>query len=213
MKNKKLILFFLAMFPMIMDIPIIIHLPEYVKSCSGEWIPKLKLLLTPTLSLAVMVLFFSFIQYMNRKSSSSDREAAKLSSHIHYYTNITLCLLCAINVMNILHLVAAGRNEFDFYQAMCILTGSMLMMIGNLQPKLQDYKDPVKSKWNSAKPSTWMKSNRVTGLIFVVCGILIIAEALIVGGAESMIIMFFLILASSVTAAVMSDKIYRSNEK
>lgn len=113
------------------------------------------------------------------------------------------------------HTMVIGQNSSivdNLPTLISIFTGAAMIVTGNIQPKMHDYKELIKTKWSNASECAWRKSNYFSGAVFVICGLMIIIEAIVIRGIYSICVMFGMIIIAAVVAAVYSEIIYRKNE-
>lgn len=63
--------------------------------------------------------------------------------------------------------------------------------------------------WSMDNDTTWALCNRFAGKAFIVCGLLIIFETLLIGGFASTMIELALIVGASVVGTAYSAKVYK----
>ena len=218
-KMNDLILWILALIPLTVNAAAYSRLPKEINIVfGGETMPKSYILFPPLLILLLMLCFYGAILYLRKKQQSTENEKTdKLRSREKASFMIAYFMIIALNIINLGNLFQALGNHFiDNLKITCIVMGVLITVIGNFQPKLHKYKDPVKTKWNNADSTVWLKANRFTGFVMVLCGILIITETLIFDTVTALILMPVLMIAASIIAAIYSNQIYKqhlSNKK
>lgn len=227
-KIKNMMLFLLAVLPAIVTACVMRIMPDNVPF-SFVWFnntnlkSKYELFCYPIFILLALVIFYCIIWYNRRKRGrvSDERTIAIMKTKESMDYIFAFFIMVVANMIQYLQLysvhtmmIGQKRSIVDYLPAfICVLVGMAIIVAGNIQPKMHDYKDPVKTKWSNVSECTWRKSNHFAGVVFVICGFSIIIEAIILRGIYSICVMFVLIIIAAIVAAVYSEMIYRKNER
>lgn len=124
--------------------------------------------------------------------------------------NIVFCLIPAISwvVMIIIYATALGKSV-NIGLIVNLLVGIVLIIIGNYLPKSrQNYTVGMKLPWALDDEENWNKTNRFSGYIFVICGIVFVINAFFL----SVIPMLFVIVCGLIVSVIYSYVIYRKGK-
>lgn len=169
-------------------------LPEQVPSellnLEAEWVSKYKYFVKNAMTgIIVVIYYFAAIWNTRRKlrSCKEERERAVLKNA---EKNNNILLIAIVIMMNIISFSSlwmtyqvVNGNEINIERAsftivnFCI--GVCWIVLGNVLPRMYEYKDPFSRKWKNASPHTLRKVNSFTGISFTLCGAAILFSAFI----------------------------------
>lgn len=184
----------------------------------------------------VTILFFTLfwllmIRYFERKAERAEqekeREEAKSNAGVIYIAaygttvmfDVMQCFLLFKNI-----LVSASAPSyvlpsymqpfFDFHVVTTVLLGIFMIVIGNYLPKAKlNSIVGIRTVWSMKNDVVWSKSNRFGGILFVICGALIVIEAVVFKGLAVSLTAVGMILCSALAATIYSYRIYKKTEQ
>ncbi len=180
MKNKKLY-YFLMFFPLFVVLASLQLLPDKIPAhygISGEvdrWGSKYETLIFPAITI-----IFGFIMLIVTKYASKQEKVGNNNQKIGTLTGILSLLL--FNVMTFYFLYADFNKiknlnsiPIDLSQLIFILLGVIMMILGNIMPKVKmNSMIGLRTTWSMKNEITWKKSQKFGGISFIIVGILII---------------------------------------
>ena len=180
MKNKKLY-YFLMFFPLFVVLASLQLLPDKIPAhygISGEvdrWGSKYETLIFPAITI-----IFGFIMLIVTKYASNQEKVGNNNQKIGTLTGILSLLL--FNVMTFYFLYADFNKiknlnsiPIDLSQLIFILLGVIMMILGNIMPKVKmNSMIGLRTTWSMKNEITWKKSQKFGGISFIIVGILII---------------------------------------
>ena len=204
MKNKKLIFIILMIFPLLISGISLFFLPNEFPAVAGlnlilnknGMASKFNVLIFPIVSL----LFGLLVPFM---AKGSVKEHNGNEGNVKIIYTVGTALLAFFNLLNIILLIVAFKGfksvdelSFDIYKTLFIALGVMMVIMGNIMPKVRmnSYLG-LRTPWTMKDENSWKKCQRFGGIVLIIQGLLlIIAAALTTGGlcvALSLIIIFF----------------------
>lgn len=224
MKNK--IFWIITLLPTLVTAIVLKFMPDRVPmhyNSMGEidrWGSKYEQFIFPVMIIVFGVGFYLYIRHLEKKSVNGKtdklRQEAANNKKIVYWT--FLGLLVMYNIMHYSFLYSAyleasvggTHMEFDTIMVTTVLTGILLVLVGNIIPKAKRNSTVgLRTGWSQHNDMTWAASNRFAGKAFVVAGIIIAIQALIFEGLAGMGIMLGIIILVSVVSIVYSYKMYK----
>lgn len=180
MKNKKLY-YFLMFFPLFVVLALLQLLPDKIPAhygISGEvdrWGSKYETLIFPAITI-----IFGFIMLIVTKYASKQEKVGNNNQKIGTLTGILSLLL--FNIMTFYFLYADFNKiknlnsiPIDLSQLIFILLGVIMMILGNIMPKVKmNSMIGLRTTWSMKNEITWKKSQKFGGISFIIVGILII---------------------------------------
>lgn len=136
----------------------------------------------------------------------------------NYMMLILLIIMSVVNcvVVYLRYKIAIAAN-IDFVNACCAITcaflGIVLIVMGNVQPKMLGYKGPDKKKWRDLNPKVIRKINVFTGICLSLCGVVILVIGIVVQGVEAMVVAATLTIVSAVLATIYSYVLSAKDKK
>ena len=128
---------------------------------------------------------------------------------------IIQCMFLVVTVVFVLQALAYVEKfpEFDISKVMMILFGILFIVIGNFMPKVQKNSTlGLKTSWALYNDTTWQKSQRFSGIMSVLIGVLCLISSFIFVEMMNFIILMVLIFIF-VTASSIASYIYYKQEK
>lgn len=204
MKNKKLIFIILMIFPLLISGISLFFLPNEFPAVAGlnlilnknGMASKFNVLIFPIVSL----LFGLLVPFM---AKGSVKEHNGNEGNVKIIYTVGTALLAFFNLLNIILLIVAFKGfksvdelSFDIYKTLFIALGVMMVIMGNIMPKVRmnSYLG-LRTPWTMKDENSWKKCQRFGGIVLIIQGLLlIISAALTTGGlcvALSLIIVFF----------------------
>ena len=204
MKNKKIIFIVLMFLPLFISGISLFFMPDEFPAVGGlnlivndnGMASKFNLLIFPVVS----ILFGLLVHYM-AKHSVKEHNGNEGNEKIFF--TIGTILLVFFNILNIILLFIAfngfdsiDKFSFAIYKIIFILLGVIMVIMGNIMPKVRmnSYLG-LRTPWSMKDEKSWKKCQRFGGIVLIIQGLLlIIAAALTTAGlcvALCLIIVFF----------------------
>ena len=122
--------------------------------------------------------FMLIIQYLCIFVSQADPKKQNVSGKAF---SLVLWIIPVVSILclSLIYMYALGAKvEVGF--VIMMFMGFMLTVIGNYMPKFkQSYTLGIKTPWTLANEETWRATHRLGGILWTVCGILIMVAALL----------------------------------
>lgn len=222
MKNK--ILWFFTLLPTFITVIAIKYLPNQIPAhydIAGNidrWGSKYENFIFPVIIILLTLHWYLYINYFKKKQSKSIDEKtiseAKQNEKIIYYVAIGMAIL--FTILHVALLVSTFITVKKNLQTMAIdinivtniAIGFLISVSGNFMPKCKlNGVVGIRTKWSKKNNSTFAKSNRFGGIVFILTGIAIIAETIILGEVLSTFLMIGIIIAASIICTIYSYKV------
>lgn len=211
-KLNDIILWILTLIPLAVNIAAYSSLPDTLNMVYDVPVSKEEIFRPPLAIVICMMISYGIILFRRKKQKSDNENVNKLKSRENVGFMTAYFMAIALDILDIgILFKALGNDSIDIIKITCMIMGAVIAVIGNFQPKMHESKDPIKTKWNTADSTVWLKANRFTGFTMILCGILIIAETLIFDSITAFILMLILILAAAIIAAAYSQKAYKEH--
>ncbi len=225
MKNK--LLYVLTISPIFITVISLLFLPETLPAHYGldgevtRFGSKYELLLLPVISLLMFIIFNKYISKLNKSiASKNDEISVKAKSQKKELYRGNMFVLAGFNFMQvyILYLSFQYTNTtapIQFVISMkpiIILVSALLIVLGNIMPKVQkNHVFGMRTSWSLYNETTWAKSNRVAGILFVIAGFVNIVLTIFLEESALLVAMSFVLAIALVTSLVYSWIVYKQN--
>lgn len=204
-KTTKAVYFVLMFLPLAVTVIALFFLPDQIPAHYNaanqvdRWGSKFEALILP----AMVILFGLFMLGMAKFISAMDKSSKN---------NETICIiagLCCLILFNVmtyyfLYLDFHGVKNLsalplDVNQIMFGLLGIIMILVGNVMPKLRmNSLIGLRTSWSMKNETTWKKSQLFGGISFIAGGILIVVLCLLFKGFSCFLastVVFFALLA------------------
>ena len=194
MKIKKTVCYILMYLPLVVVLIVLPHLPEKIPAHYGfdnqvdRWGSKYEALLFPVVS----ILMGYFLLGMAKL-------AAKKEEHGENNKNVTIIVgilvLILLNALNVYSLYTSFNKvenlsfvSLDIGQLVFGIIGMLMIVIGNLMPKLRmNSMIGLRTHWSMKDEATWKKSQHIGGISFIIGGIIIIGICIVMKGTPCLL--------------------------
>jgi len=182
-----------------------------------RWGAKYECFILPAVLLVMSLLFRLMISKFEKKAADSaeEKERVSLTANAKVMKLAGVVIAAFFAVMQALMLYAAvAQTSVEMVKVLCVLIGSLLIVLGNFMPKTR--KNAVvglRIKWSMYNDTTWMKSNRFGAVVMVIAGILMAATGLLAKPACAGVLVIIWVLAAVLIQSVYSYKVYREELK
>ena len=120
-----------------------------------------------------------------------------------------ICPVIGLVLSTLIYTAALGHG-LAVEVIMPLLVGLMFLIMGNLLPKCrQSYTMGIKLPWTLANEENWNKTHRFGGKVWVACGIVTMATALV----GNFWVLIGVLVVAVAAPAVYSYRLYRKQEK
>lgn len=224
-EGKEYLLWIMTMVSFIITAFALLFMPDSVPMHYGmdgqidRYGSKYENFVFPGLILAFNVFWVFFIRYyrkkMGRTPEEKKQQEIKNNIKVLEYTAMGMTVMFTVMQCFFLYLaVSAGDKAtaafLDINVVCNVLLGIFILVLGNVLPKTK--RNSIvgfRTVWSMDNDTTWALCNRFAGKAFIVCGLLIIFETLLIGGFASTMIELALIVGVSVAGMVYSAKVYK----
>ena len=194
MNKKKTVCYILMYLPLVVVLLVLPHLPEKIPAHYGfdnqvdRWGSKYEALLFPVVS----ILMGYFLLGMAKL-------AAKKEEHGENNKNVTIIVgilvLILLNALNVYSLYTSFNKvenlsfvSLDIGQLVFGIIGMLMIVIGNLMPKLRmNSMIGLRTHWSMKDEATWKKSQHIGGISFIIGGIIIIGICIVMKGTPCLL--------------------------
>lgn len=175
---------------------------------------KYENLIFPGLSFLTAACFLPLLQYQRKKNAPVLEQQVLLGTAV-------FCLIL-MNALGIFFGVSGIRYAGNpaavkpdtVIRLVCIGTGVMLVVLGNIMPKARrNALFGLRTTWSMANDSVWRKSQRFGGFSGVICGLLIAVSAAFVSGVRNILLMIALILIWAAVCIIASYRFWKADRK
>ena len=194
MNKNKTVCYILMYLPLVVVLIVLPHLPEKIPAHYGfdnqvdRWGSKYEALLFPVVS----ILMGYFLLGMAKL-------AAKKEEHGENNKNVTIIVgilvLILLNALNAYSLYTSFNKvenlsfvSLDIGQLVFGIIGMLMIVIGNLMPKLRmNSMIGLRTHWSMKDEATWKKSQHIGGISFIIGGIIIIGICIVMKGTTCLL--------------------------
>lgn len=217
MKAKKILFYFLMFLPVLLTVILLPFLPEQIPAHYDlhhqvtRWGSKYEAFIFPALTIAFGLFMLGISSY------ASKQEAAGKN-------NENICITAGILTLLLFNVLTGYSLYTDFHkiedlsavtvdinQLVFGILGVSLIIIGNIMPKTRrNSLMGLRTVWSMKNETTWKKSQRFGGILFIITGLLILIISIFVKGNACMICSLVILFA---TLPVSVYYTYRTAEK
>ncbi len=194
MNKKKTVCYILMYLPLVVVLIVLPHLPEKIPAHYGfdnqvdRWGSKYETLLFPVVSILMGYFLFGMAKL-----------AAKKEEHGENNKNVTIIVgilvLILLNALNVYSLYTSFNKvenlsfvSLDIGQLVFGIIGMLMIVIGNLMPKLRmNSMIGLRTHWSMKNEATWKKSQHIGGISFIIGGIIIIGICIVMKGTPCLL--------------------------
>ncbi len=217
MKNRKTLYFILMFLPLLITAVAVGFLPDRIPAHYGfggqadRWGSKYESFLFPAVTIGMGLFMLAMARIASRQElGGRNNEKVCMTAGI--------VLLTWFNVMNCCTLYTSFTQaedlnalSLDISQIECILLGILMIVLGNVMPKLKrNSVIGLRTPWSMENDDVWRKCQRFGGISFIVAGILCAAAGFAVRGVGCLFWMLGIILADTAICVYYS---YRAARK
>lgn len=218
MKTKKTVYFILMYLPLVVALVALQYLPEKIPAHYGfdnqvtRWGSKYEALLYPIAT----VLMGYFLLAMSRLAARQE-EHGENNKNIIIVTGILVLIL--FNALNGYSLYT-GFNKvenlssvpLDINQLIFSITGVLMIIAGNIMPKLRmNAIVGLRTHWSMKNEVVWKKCQRIGGISFIVGGIIIIGVCLALKGTSCLLSVLGILVVLIVIDVFFTYRIAKKN--
>ncbi len=185
-----------------------------------RWGSKYENFIFPVLILLMSLFWHLFILHFEKRaeSASADKEHAEALSNVKVMKITGVSMAAMFTVMQSLILygsyveanTGAAYASIDIGKAACILSGVILIVLGNFMPKTKKNRVVgVRVSWSLHNDTTWMKSNRFGGAAMITAGLMTIITTIFTPSGIAVVMLLVYILTASAATLVYTHKIYK----
>lgn len=222
MKNK--ILCIVSVIPFVVTLFVLRFLPDELpahydfEGNIDRWGSKYEELIFPIIILVLTLFWQLFIRYYAKKSrtAKSEKEALEAKSNGKIIWITAICMAIVFGIMHFVFMYSAcvevsgdmTKSAFDSFMIINVLFGLMLIVIGNYLPRAkQNGLVGLRTSKTMSDEEVWKKANRFAGKLFMIAGLLVIIESLVIGGIVSTMIMVGILLVVAIVSAAYASKV------
>lgn len=213
MKNKKFLLIYivLTVLPIIMSIAAMFFMPDEVPVHYGpsgavdRWGSKYELMILPVFSV-----FIAVLMWFSSSISSKNESGTKNNERISLIVGALLLVIFLIFSVFFLYLAFKGAESIydapvDIGRLICGLFGVFFVISGNIMPKVKPNSIMgMRTKWSMKNDNIWKKQQRVSGILLIIAGVVLIILAFIFKGMTAVVAMIAVVALMSIIGTVYS---------
>ncbi len=190
-----------------------------------RWGSKYESFILPGMILLLSVFWIVLLRYYDKKrvTASDDKTAREIANNqkVIYYVAVSMSILFVIMHGAFMYsaIIETGLESMvmavDINKVTNTLLGVFLIVIGNIMPKCKmNGLVGIRTSWSMKNEISWARSNRFGGILLMIAGLVIMIQAILVGGILSTFIMLGIIIGVSIVCVIYSKYAYaRSIEK
>ncbi len=223
---RKIIMWVVTLLPLVITTIVIQFMPDKIPAhydISGNidrWGSKYEQYIFPVMIILFTLFFECFIRHYGKKkiSARTDKERAEAASNEGVMVVASIVMAFMFSIMHYFFLIkayaeAAGGEviaELDINVVTNVLMGIVMIVLGNIMPKTRiNSAVGLRTVWSMENDKTWAESNRLGGIVLMIAGVIIIIEAIIIGGIISTLVMLGIIIAATIGMVYASYKVYK----
>ncbi|WP_248549638.1 SdpI family protein [Paenibacillus odorifer] len=128
------------------------------------------------------------------RSIDPKRDNYKKFENAYAMSRLTIGML--FNLMLVLSIAYSLGKDINVGKIAIGAVGIMFIALGNYMPQVKDnYLFGVRTAWTLANPEVWRKTHRLSGIMWMIGGLLIFAGAFLSGALSQLLIITALVLA------------------
>ncbi|OMD57663.1 hypothetical protein BSK62_29640 [Paenibacillus odorifer] len=128
------------------------------------------------------------------RSIDPKRDNYKKFENAYAMSRLTIGML--FNLMLVLSIAYGLGKDINVGKIAIGAVGIMFIALGNYMPQVKDnYLFGVRTAWTLANPEVWRKTHRLSGIMWMIGGLLIFAGAFLSGALSQLLIITALVLA------------------
>lgn len=175
----------------------------------------------PVIIIVATIFWSLFLRYYRKVQKTSKDEKAVMEAQqnekVIYYVAVGEAVLFGVmHCSSMLSSIIEVKNNMstmaiDINVVANVTSGILFIIIGNILPKVKrNSVIGIRTASSMKNDEVWAKSNRFAGIAFIISGIIIIAESLIIKGIISTLIMAAVLIIAAIVSAIYA---YRIAEK
>ncbi len=210
-KTKKIIYKLLTRLPLSVTLIAFFFMPEEVpvhfdlNNNVDRWGSKYELLILPFIIMAIGIVFLLIANHLDKKEECG-------SNNFNVCTTIGIAILAMFNVMTYYTLFISFMGfqdlesvQIDFLSLMTFLIGFVVIIIGNVMPKVRmNSMLGLRTKWSMSSEEAWKKSQRFCGYTGILIGLIIVVLSLVFDGSISLFASILLLIVMGIIDTVYS---------
>ena len=157
-----------------------------------------------------------FEKKAQREQQEKDRQAAAANARLLGWTALATTALFTVLQAAILLMAYRTAKEqaaaaaLDINSVSCVLTGLVMVVLGNLMPKSRrNGAFGLRTVWSMENDVTWAKSNRFGGACIMAVGFASILLGLLVKGLAVTLLMLGLLLTAALVCTLYSHRVWK----
>lgn len=189
MRGKKVIYYICMFLPLVITLAALRYLPDQIPAHYGinnevtRWGSKYE-----TLFLSLTCIGMGIFLLLMARVAGRQEKHGKNNENICILTGIvTLVLFSCMNIYFLYATFSQTENllelPMDIGQISCCILGIIMVIIGNVMPKVKmNSIVGLRTTWSMKNDVTWKKSQRFGGISFMIAGILIAVTSVLTEG-------------------------------
>lgn len=224
MKNK--ILWLATLLPLLVTAFVVLFMNDTIPlhydfyGNIDRWGSKYESFIFPIIIIFFTLFWIVLMQVFKKKqltaNSDKEKQEAKSNQKVIYITAVGMAVMFGIMQYFIMYtsMIESKNNlstaAIDINIVTNILLGIFFIVIGNIMPKAKiNSFSGLRTVWSMENDKTWAVSNRIAGISFIISGILIILQTMIIKGILSTLITLAIIILATVISVIGSHKAYK----
>ena len=193
---KRKILWVLTALPLVATCAVLPFLPEQIPAhydLAGEvdrWGSKFESLIFPAVIVLLGFVWFLVLRSAGKKCAAAAddkaRAAAVRNEKVFLWAALgTTVILCALQIVSLITAARGASSSTDSLRSLTIFfLGLLLVLFGLLMPKTKrNGAFGLRTHWSMKNDRAWKKSNRLGGIVMVICGLLVVLLSAVLPGA------------------------------
>ncbi|MCI9435901.1 MAG: DUF1648 domain-containing protein [Lachnospiraceae bacterium] len=218
MKTKKTVYYILMYLPFAVNLAALPFLPDRIPAHYGfdnqvtRWGSKYEALLYP-----LVIVFMGYFMLAMAKLGAKDEEHGKNNETVLLISGILILLLFhVLNAYSLYTSFVKAENlssvPLDLNQLIFGITGVLMIVIGNVMPKLRmNSVVGLRTHWSMKNEVTWKKCQRMGGISFMAGGVIIIGIAVALKGIPCLLSALGILVLLGVVDVYLSFLIAKRN--
>ncbi len=195
MKNKRIMLWILAVLPLLVTLIMLPSLPDKVPAHYGlngeadRWGSRYELLVTPIITIAFVALMVFIGQ-----TAAKQKDFSQSNKKVLTVTNYVIAVV--FNGLSYWFLYSASINaknlyntDFDLLKLVAVVLSLSYLALGNILPKCkQNAVIGIRTRWTMTDQTVWYKTHRVGGVLVMALGGVSTLLSLLLSGFGAIIV-------------------------
>lgn len=214
MKIDK-ILWTISFIPLLLSCVTVRFLPDEIpmhydlQGNIDRWGSKYETFIFPVIILLLSLMWTGMSIFYKKVAAKTkeDKQRAEYENNAKFLKVVGISMALAFGIMHVVFTYSsyleavnnASKSAIDFNTVICVVWGVVFIILGNFMPKAKrNALVGFRTAKTMSDDAIWRKSNRFAGVSLMVAGLVIVIEALLIGGMWATFFMIGIIILMTI---------------